>query len=172
MFNCIYYILYIYYYILSYTILSYLLFFYLLFSSSLSFPIFCSIPSSNIPLLFHLPSQYSSSLHSQSFLSQSSIPPFPIQKLSIRVGIWISLFIFSSDVPELLTPHKLTEWMVQVCRFEYLGIVLACVRFELVKGYCVWGWRLTYGVILLLLYYIILLLYIYYYILYYTLLFL
>ena len=83
------YVVHIYYYYISYTIL-----FYLLFSSSLSFPIFCSIPSSNIPLLFHLPFPISSSLHSQSFLSQSSIPPFPIQKLSIRVGIWISLFIF------------------------------------------------------------------------------
>ena len=77
----IYYIVHIYYYYISY-----ILYYTLLFCSSipfLPFPIFSS-------------SQYSSSLHSQSFLSQSSIPPFPIQKLSIRVGIWISLFIFQT----------------------------------------------------------------------------
>ena len=35
--------------------------------------------------------------------------------------------------PTILTPHVLSEWMVEVCRFEYLGIVLGSgSRFELV----------------------------------------
>ena len=75
-------------YIISYTIL---------FSSSdlfLSFPIL--IPSSS----------YSS--------SPSPLPSNTLLIQSIRVGIWISLFIFHKN----LTPHVLSEWMVEVCRFE------------------------------------------------------
>ena len=74
--------------------------------------------------------------------------------------------------PTILTPHVLSEWMVEVCRFDKCGVRLG---FDLV-------WCLTLGVIILyitiihILYYYILyiILYIYIlllYILYYTLLF-
>ena len=51
------------------------------------------------------------------FLSQSSsvLPSSNIH--SIRVGTWICLFILQSHLRDILTPHKLTEWMVEVCRF-------------------------------------------------------
>ena len=40
--------------------------------------------------------------------------PLPIPLIqSIRVGIWISLFMFD-PIQEYLTPHVLSEWMVEV----------------------------------------------------------
>ena len=63
----------------------------LFFLSPLLFFLFCSIFSYSLPhhLIF-------------SFIQ------------SIRVGIWIHLLIFHKN----LTPHKLSEWMVEVCRFD------------------------------------------------------
>ena len=147
---------YIYYYILSYTIL---------FSSSdlFSYPFLLSL----LPNLLSLPPSLPSSPNIPSIIS----PPFPPNH-SIRVGVYISLFIFSSDLshpnlPILLnnsTPHKLTEWMVEVCRFEYLGILFYVSFWFDVR--CI-----LYITIIYIIYYIILL-YIYYYILSYTILFL
>ena len=133
----LYYILYIYcYLILYYTIIilylilySSLLLIYLLFL--LLFPFLSYLPPSlPLPILIFFPSK-------SSFLISSSPLPiflFLIYYLlfhllsiilpsfqssinlihSIRVGIWISLFIFHKN----LTPHVLSEWMVEVCRFE------------------------------------------------------
>ena len=82
---------------------------------------------------FPLPSVYSppnlSSIH-------------PIQ--SIRVGIWISLFMFHKN----LTPHVLSEWMVEVCRFE--------VCWNRVWMFDVWCYYILYYILYLI---IILLLY-------------
>ena len=51
-------------------------------------------------LLFSLPILYLSPIH------------------SIRVGTYITLFIFRGDSwDDNLTPHVLSEWMVEVCRF-------------------------------------------------------
>ena len=44
---------------------------------------------------------------------------------SIRVGIWISLFIFQTPLPNS-TPHVLSEWMVEVCRFEQYVVRFGC----------------------------------------------
>ena len=64
--------------------------------------------------LYNIPRQSSSDL-SPLLLSFPYSNPF-IQ--SIRVGIWISLFIFNQYLsPGFLTPHVLSEWMVEVCRF-------------------------------------------------------
>ena len=97
-----YYILYIIYYIIIYYILYYSLLFYpFLYSPFLSFyPLFSSLPYS--PLFSSSSSLYSSVL--LPILIYLSIQ-------SIRVGIWISLFIFHKN----LTPHVLSEWMVEVC---------------------------------------------------------
>ena len=82
---------------------------------------------------------------------------------SIRVGIWISLFIFHKN----LTPHKLTEWMVEVWCVEVYR-----VGFDLVFGS---GWCyvlvLTSYTYIILYYYILYTIIYYTYYLYYTLLF-
>ena len=135
----IYYIILYYYYIIYY-ILYYIIYYYyyilyilylILYSSSLLIyfpPILFSFPSSSyLPFLFY------SSSSSQSFSSPSS-SHHPIQ--SIRVGSSLCLFMFNPDLflssfilylsvltytylyssrfPKYLTPHVLSEWMVEV----------------------------------------------------------
>ena len=105
----LYIILYIYIYYYYTLLLLYLILYYtLLFSSS----IFLSFsPSPLLPIS-----------SSSSVLLLPLILPSPLLSIliylsiqSIRVGIWISLFILSSNnLPKVLTPHKLTEWMVEV----------------------------------------------------------
>ena len=107
----LYIILYIYIYYYYTLLLLYLILYYtLLFSSS----IFLSFsPSPLLPIS-----------SSSSVLLLPLILPSPLLSIliylsiqSIRVGIWISLFILSSNNPshpKVLTPHKLTEWMVEV----------------------------------------------------------
>ena len=106
-------------YIISYTIL---------FSSSdlfLSFPTLLSLPfqsssdlflsSSSSPLLLFLPFPIflsSSVLFSHSSHS-SSLSPLPIP--GIPVGTYLCLFILQSHLQDILTPHVLSEWMVEVC---------------------------------------------------------
>ena len=87
----------------TYTILLYLILYYTLLSSS-------SHPHS--PLILPI---LSSPL--QSFFSLPSYPSLPLIH-SILVGSYIRLFMFSSSVlllPNNLTPHVLSEWMVEVC---------------------------------------------------------
>ena len=56
---------------------------------------------------------------------------------SIRVGTYITLFIFRGDSwDDILTPHVLSEWMVEVCRFYLCGELCSLLsvsiwRFEL-----------------------------------------
>ena len=106
------------YIIISYTIL---------FSSSdlfLSFPTLLSLPfqsssdlflsSSSSPLLLFLPFPIflsSSVLFSHSSHS-SSLSPLPIP--GIPVGTYLCLFILQSHLQDILTPHVLSEWMVEV----------------------------------------------------------
>ena len=121
-------------YIISYyyTIILYLTLYYtfpiLFYSSSLlsqsippqsPLPFLPSILPSSSPLFLSLP--FSSS--PQSFLSHllfsRFIPSHHSNIQSIRVGSSISLFIFSSDLSynipsQSLTPHVLSEWMVEV----------------------------------------------------------
>ena len=128
----LYIILYIIHILLSYLILySSLLLFYL---PSLLFPFYSppklssSVPSSPLPIYLLFPSLYNPLIQSirvgiwislfifSSDLSNISPPP----NHSIRVGTYIYLFIYSSDLPnppELLTPHVLSEWMVEWCSF-------------------------------------------------------
>ena len=82
-------------------------------------PFLPSILPSSSPLFLSLP--FSSS--PQSFLSHllfsRFIPSHHSNIQSIRVGSSISLFIFSSDLSynipsQSLTPHVLSEWMVEV----------------------------------------------------------
>ena len=100
-------------YILSYTIL--IISYIILFSSS---DLFSSIPS---PLLFlppllppyiPLPPLPNPLIPLLFYLS------LPLLIQSIRVGTWISLFIFQQypifPIPNNLTPHVLSEWMVEV----------------------------------------------------------
>ena len=56
--------------------------------------------------------RFSSDLSSFTILSINLIQ-------SIRVGIWISLFIFHNN----LTPHVLSEWMVEVCAGDKYGVL-------------------------------------------------
>ena len=127
-----YYILYYILYLIQYTII---LSYTILFSSSVLFlfPIFLSshLPNHLIYLLFPYPSQpfRSSSLPSHSshlllFLtiilhSHLLIPTFI---LYVSVLGYTYLYSFQDNHPIIvLTPHKLTEWMVEVCRFEVCG---------------------------------------------------
>jgi hypothetical protein len=77
-----------------------------------------SISSSSIPLLpifpslLYNPSQYS-------FLSHPNIH-------SILVGTWIHIFIFFHLPPKYLTPHVLSEWMVEVCGAYLCGVYVSC----------------------------------------------
>ena len=123
-------------------------------SSSSPLPIFSS-PLPSFPLLplpsFLLPTILSILLfHSHPNLSSIHL----IQ--SIRVGIWISLFIFHKN----LTPHVLSEWMVEVCgEVCWNPVWMFDVRCYYILYYILY-------LIIILLYYILN----YYYILYYTLL--
>ena len=106
----LYYILYIYYYILYLILYSSLLLFFFLSFSSPSLQILSLLPFLSLPL--------------QS--SSSSIPSiFPHSQNTCRylhILIYILPIILSSS--DNLTPHKLTEWMVEVCRFEVCGVLL------------------------------------------------
>ena len=106
----IYYTIILYYYILY--IIYYILYIYLFILFLWSIFFYSSLPISTIPLPFPSPLQSSSDL----FLSFPTLLFLSIPNIqSIRVGIWISLFILSSNnLPKVLTPHKLTEWMVEV----------------------------------------------------------
>ena len=129
-------ILYIlYYYILYYTLPSSPLS-YLSYLSSILLPPLLSLPflshsSSSFPhprilvatwirlfiLYYSIPIFFSAILPSfQSSFSSSSTPnPYHLIH-SIRVGTWIHLFIFRGDSwDDNLTPHVLSEWMVEVC---------------------------------------------------------
>ena len=105
-----------------------ILLYYILYSPFPSVLLFLSSPS-QCSVLFPLPL-----LFSYSPISSFPLPSPPVYPLiqSIRVGIRISLFIYSSDLSSVpfsssshsflpsqdnSTPHKLTEWMVEVCRF-------------------------------------------------------
>ena len=116
-----YYILY-YYYILLLYIYYYILYYTLLFFLS-------SFSSSPSPLLIYLPFFSPIPLSSSYFPSSSSSPLIPFLLFcsyllphlslynhliqSIRVGTYIRLFIFKTQ-SDNSTPHKLTEWMVEV----------------------------------------------------------
>ena len=128
----------IYYYILLYIIhihiLLYIIFYLILYSSYSSdlllFPsvLFLSFPFSSLPLLFSpfLPSLsrillLPSPNHSSLFCSPSqSISLFP-SSFKVYVSAFGYPYLYSSSIqsfqypfPNNLTPHKLTEWMVEV----------------------------------------------------------
>jgi hypothetical protein len=126
-------ILYYYYYILyyTYTIILYIILLYTILSSS-SFPIFILYLS--VLTYTYLYSSvlffFSSSVYTLLFYSLPHPPPLLIH--SILVGTYIRLFIFFyspphlsllpifslqsfSPQPKYLTPHVLSEWMVEVC---------------------------------------------------------
>ena len=140
-------ILLLYYYILYYYILYIIhiilyIYLFIFYSSLSSSSLFLSLPfplSTSLPFLF--PPQYSS-FHSspQPSTSQSSdlyspSPPFPsipillflpnppfppsfkVYVSGLTYGYLYSLQIFPISNPNL-TPHVLSEWMVEVCRFE------------------------------------------------------
>ena len=109
-----YYILYIYYY----SIIILYIIYYILYSS----PSFSSLPPFPSPIFY---------LSLLLFFS-SSFPPPPYLIQSIRVGIWIHLFIFNQYLINNLTPHVLSEWMVEVCRFEVWGVLFRFWCSELV----------------------------------------
>ena len=131
----IYYILLLLYYILYLILYSSLPLIYLLSFSLLSSFLFSSISHSSLISNLSLLLISSSSLPFYSFPTPlpflfRSIPPiipsFPIPILSFKV--YVSAFgypylcsfdLFSSNN---LTPHVLSEWMVEVCRFEVCGV--------------------------------------------------
>ena len=123
-------ILYYYTYTYTYTIMSYILYiYYTLPSSDLSS---FSLLFPSLLFLFPLPFPILSS-HSQS----SSSPSLPllfhlILFQSLSFPEYLSAFgypyLYTLPSQNNLTPHVLSEWMVEVCRFE------VCV-FVLVKGY-------------------------------------
>ena len=150
----VYYILYIHilYYILYYTIILLLLYIiyctYILLLYILSYTIlFASLPlflsshiffrsifSSSLPLLFHLPSP----------IPISSIIPFPIFYTSlpdpkaVDTCRHLDILIYVPSVSDNLTPHVLSEWMVEVCAGERLAIS-RYMMFGL--GLCLSGWK-------------------------------
>ena len=120
---------------LCFDVRSYILYYYILYSS---FPLFSSFLSSHIPRqtssfihLLLLPAVSSSPnnpfLPPQSIFSPSSrtIPILPFLSFhSIRVGTSIGLFISCSS--GVLTPHVLSEWMVEVCLIDVRWMVEVC----------------------------------------------
>jgi len=85
-----------------------------------------------------------------------SLPFYPSNIHSILVGTGIHLFIFNQYIyQDNLTPHVLSEWMVEVWCGEVYRVCVLCLI-----------WCDVWYYILLYIYYYILLLYIYYY--YYT----
>ena len=55
-------------------------------------------------------------------LSSFTILSIYLSIQSIRVGTSLRLFIFHKN----LTPHVLSEWMVEVCRFEQYVVRFGC----------------------------------------------
>ena len=83
----------------------------------LSFPSLLSSSQSLLPSsLLHL-SHPNPSFFPYSFLPSNTL----IQ--SIRVGTYITLLIFYQS-SNYLTPHVLSEWMVEVCRFYKCGVLV------------------------------------------------
>ena len=100
-------------YIISYTILFYC-YTILFFSSLLPFPL---LPLQSSSDLSHPPIPSSSpNLSSLTSPFPSIIPPLPSQPpiLGILVGTYLCLFILQSHLQDILTPHVLSEWMVEV----------------------------------------------------------
>ena len=122
----VYYILYIIYYTIIHILLLYILLYILLYSP---------FPS----LLFF---QYSSSIFPSfnPFLSSSS--PFS-HSFKVYVSVFIVGYLYLLppnhllSLPDNLTPHVLSEWMVEVCRFEVCGVWDS--GFELVYRYLRFG---------------------------------
>ena len=131
-----YYILYIYiyiyyYYILYITIISYYtlsLSFFLSFLFCSSFTILLIIPPSSIPPFL---SSLLLSFYSLSF----SFPPLLLHPLSpslsfsslLSFKVYVSAFGYPylcSRLITILTPHKLTEWMVEVCGAYLCGVLV------------------------------------------------
>ena len=130
MYICIYYILYyilycilyiIYYILYIVRILLYIL--YLILYYTLLFLLFCS-SSPLPPSLLSFPS-----------LPFTILPCSSINLIqSIRVGIWISLFIFQTH-RIILTPHVLSEGNVEWCSLKYVVFVWV-LSWCSVLGYC------------------------------------
>ena len=108
-------------YIISYTIISYTILYYTL--------LIFLLQSSPI---FLFPYNPSSSYHP--FLSSSSshliyllLPPMfqSISSIPISFKVYVSVlgyaYLYSILIQEYLTPHVLSEWRVEVCRFEVCG---------------------------------------------------
>jgi hypothetical protein len=109
-----------------------------LFSSSVlsSFPLHIYLLLPSIPPMF-ISIILSSNIPSY-FLICSSVLLFLSNIHSIRVDGSLGLFIFNPPPPKL-TPHVLSEWMVEVCAGDkYRNRYLGCV-------FCVWAcvsyWR-------------------------------
>ena len=141
---------------------------------SLYLPFLPSFSSSSLPS--PLPNPYSSILSSffpsfPSHLSSSYLLPFSSSNTLSSSNdwcCWVMLWM-RRWLEDILTPHVLSEWMVEVCRFDKCGVRLSWC---LVEVYVLsWCWRvvfmLLYIIILYIYYYtIIILYYILYYILY------
>ena len=120
------YIILLYYYIILY----YILYYTLLLFSSLPFTILFFLSQSSSSLL--------SSSISSSFLQSQSFTilfcSYPLQSSSLFFSNlihskytcrYLDPLIYILFLPRIiLTPHVLSEWMVEVCRFEYLGILI------------------------------------------------
>jgi hypothetical protein len=144
--------------------------------------LFCSLPSLSIIL----PSQYSKYtcryLHILIYIIRYSKTIFcSLPSLLFPTILYLSVltytYLYSPNLhtSTILTPHVLSEWMVEVCG-KYLCIdvlVLSWWKMIVFRAgvvlYCIILLYIYYYI--LYYYYILLLLYIYYYILYYTLLF-
>ena len=85
-------------------------------------------PYQSSPLLFHSSSfPYLSSPHpsSPNTHPSSSLPSISFH--SIRVGTYLRLFIFSSDLSnnsKVLTPHVLSDGNVEWCSFNVCGVLV------------------------------------------------
>ena len=152
-------------------------------SSVLFFPILIpsSIPSSYPHPSFLLPLPFSSSLPNHPTIG-SSHSKYTCRHLDILI------YIQSISFTGILTPHVLSEWMVEVCGAYLCGVRFWCsglafvLAFELVLTlgvyYIIYYTIIYYTIIYYTIIYYIILLYIYiyiyiyyYYILYYTILF-
>jgi hypothetical protein len=108
----------LYYTILYYTILYYTLLFFCLYSSLLILLFSSSSVYIIRSLSYLLPFFSSSVLYSLPLLFYTPLFLLPNPLIhSILVGTWIHIFIFQTLLPfpnHLLTPHVLSEWMVEV----------------------------------------------------------